>query len=106
MGRRGRRPDLSGSEVATPVLEFLPTDLAAGVPLTADIERAASPACRRRFSSHQMPAATAPPTTSQPMAISSIIPLMPDPIMVGHARVQRQCHPDRFDRTWLTLEPP
>jgi hypothetical protein len=50
-----------------------------------------------------MPAATAPPTTSQPMAISSIIPLMPDPIMVGHGRVQRQCHRDRLDRTWLTL---
>ena len=33
----------------------------------------------------------------------SIIPLMPEPIMVGHRRVQRQCHRDCLDRRRLTL---
>jgi hypothetical protein len=48
---------------------------------------------RRRFSSHQMPAATAPTTTSQPMAISNIIPLMPEP---NHARAGAAAMPSRL----------
>ena len=64
---------------------------------------ARSPARRRRLSSHQMAAATAPTNKSQPMAISNIIPLMPDPIMVGFLRVQRKCHRHWLDRRWLAL---
>jgi len=50
-----------------------------------------------------MAAATAPTNKSQPMAISNIIPLMPDPIMVGFLRVQRKCHRHWLDRRWLAL---
>jgi hypothetical protein len=50
-----------------------------------------------------MPAATAPMTMSQPMAISNIIPLMPDPSWLATGGCSGNAIEIELDRTWLTL---
>jgi len=103
MDCKRHRCDLSGSEVATPVLEFLPTDLAAGIPLTEGIER-------------RIP--SAPPMFQQPPHARRDRPDDHEPADGPSATSFRSCRTPSWlatggcsgnaieielDRTWLTL---